>query len=296
VAGDRVRDGLQINRAFHGWSHRFLWNRELLAATLLACGFADLRWPEPGTSEREVFRGIDRHERYADTPAVPHVLLVEATRGEARPQELAALLARAEDEHLRFVRAASLAVDWLRSRMLARLPARGLAGWLLREHVIEATLVGGSVKLPVEAPEAARIEITIDLRHLVVDDPACRRRLGLLPVPGVFRRRFLDRLQGPHGLDVATHPHATFVATGAERVSPGRFAVAGEIQLRDRRAPLALELATSATQEDWRATAAFRLPLGELGFARRLAGTAPAREGETVAVELDLVAPVSAPT
>jgi predicted SAM-dependent methyltransferase len=60
--------GAGTNRAFHGWRHRFLWNRELLAVGLEACGFEDLAWCRWGESEHEVFRGIERHETYADAP------------------------------------------------------------------------------------------------------------------------------------------------------------------------------------------------------------------------------------
>lgn len=95
------REALITNRAFHGWRHRFLWNRELLAAALEACGFDDLAWCRWGESEHEVFRGVERHETYDDAPELPHVLVVEAARGEARPAALAALRRTFEDELLR---------------------------------------------------------------------------------------------------------------------------------------------------------------------------------------------------
>src|SRR5262249_53548833 len=87
----RRLDAPRANRAFRGWGHQFLWNREMLAAALVACGFVDLAWPRYGESGREVFRGLERHETYPDAPELPHVLIVEAVRGEARAGELAAL-------------------------------------------------------------------------------------------------------------------------------------------------------------------------------------------------------------
>ena len=74
---------LRLNRAFHGWRHRFLWNRMLLGDALTACGFRDLVWCRYGESERAVFRGLEHHDTYEDRPDLPHVLIVEAEKGVA---------------------------------------------------------------------------------------------------------------------------------------------------------------------------------------------------------------------
>jgi hypothetical protein len=91
---------LVLNRAFHGWRHRFLWNRELLAQALAASGFVDARWCRYGESARPEFRGLEGHETYVDTPELPHVIVVEAVRGEPRPGELAAFRRRIAEEFL----------------------------------------------------------------------------------------------------------------------------------------------------------------------------------------------------
>ena len=77
---------IHLNRAFHGWEHRFLWNREILAESLESCGFEELEWCRYRESRYEIFRGIERHETYEDSPDLPHVLIVEAARGPARPR------------------------------------------------------------------------------------------------------------------------------------------------------------------------------------------------------------------
>ncbi|HVR28315.1 MAG TPA: hypothetical protein VMS86_02180 [Thermoanaerobaculia bacterium] len=99
---ERRVQGLRLNRAFHGWRHRFLWNRELLGDALEACGFRDLRWCRYGESERPVFRGIERHDTYQDRPDLPHVLIVEAEKGEPLPATLAELRDLLEREFLAF--------------------------------------------------------------------------------------------------------------------------------------------------------------------------------------------------
>lgn len=90
-AADKPLMAIKLNRAFHGWGHRFVWNRELLAEALAACGFDEIRWCRYGESELEVFAGLERHETYDDSPEMPHVVIVEARKGEARPERLAAL-------------------------------------------------------------------------------------------------------------------------------------------------------------------------------------------------------------
>jgi SAM-dependent methyltransferase len=79
---------LQLNRAFHGWRHQFLWNRHFLGEALAACGFDLVRWCRYGESELPVFQGIERHEIYADSTELPHVIIVEARKGEVQPERL----------------------------------------------------------------------------------------------------------------------------------------------------------------------------------------------------------------
>ena len=89
-----------LNRAFHGWEHQFLWNRELLEEAFLACGFRAPRWCRWGESDLPVFQGIERHETYEDSAELPHVLIAEARKGESQPERLAALRALLEREFL----------------------------------------------------------------------------------------------------------------------------------------------------------------------------------------------------
>ena len=95
---------VRLNRAFHGWEHRFVWNRELLAEALAACGFDPVRWCRYGESELPIFQGIERHDTYQDVPELPHVIIAEAAKGEPRPERLARLremLAREFLAHLK---------------------------------------------------------------------------------------------------------------------------------------------------------------------------------------------------
>lgn len=89
--GEKRAAALAINRAFRGWRHQFLWNREMLEEALAACGFAEVRWPRRGESELPLFRGLEVHDTYGDTEGLPHILLAEARKGDPRPERLRAL-------------------------------------------------------------------------------------------------------------------------------------------------------------------------------------------------------------
>ncbi|HEY0556533.1 MAG TPA: hypothetical protein VGG20_19925, partial [Thermoanaerobaculia bacterium] len=82
---------LAINRAFRGWRHQFLWNREILESALAAAGFDEVRWCRRGESELPLFRGLERHDTYGDSDDLPHILIAEARKGEPRPESLEAL-------------------------------------------------------------------------------------------------------------------------------------------------------------------------------------------------------------
>ncbi len=96
-------DGIRLNRAFHGWRHRFLWNRPLLDEALEACGFVDLSWCRYGESSHPVFQGVEQHDTYEDRPDLPHVLIVEAQKGPPQPRRLEAFHRLLQEEFLNFL-------------------------------------------------------------------------------------------------------------------------------------------------------------------------------------------------
>ena len=91
TAEETLRDCLQLNRAFHGWGHQFLYNRTMLEAALKSCGYASVRFHRYGQSDVPELSGIEKHETWQDTPEMPHVLIAEAS-GEAREEPLPATL------------------------------------------------------------------------------------------------------------------------------------------------------------------------------------------------------------
>jgi len=80
---------VRINRAFHGWGHQFLYNGPMLARALKAVGFETVSFQRYGESEIPEMRDLERHEKFQDSPELPHVLIAEAS-GKTDPQELEA--------------------------------------------------------------------------------------------------------------------------------------------------------------------------------------------------------------
>jgi len=99
----KVGAALALNRAFHGWEHKFLWNRETLELALSLIGFRDLTWHRHGESDVEHLRGLERHETYDDAPDLPHVLIVEAQKGVRDAEGLQALRERLQRDFLAHV-------------------------------------------------------------------------------------------------------------------------------------------------------------------------------------------------
>jgi predicted SAM-dependent methyltransferase len=76
---DRRLDCMRLNRAFHGWGHRFLYNDATLRSALRGAGFAQVSFHRYGESEVPELSGLERHEAWDDTPELPHVLIAEAS-------------------------------------------------------------------------------------------------------------------------------------------------------------------------------------------------------------------------
>jgi hypothetical protein len=83
-----VRDCFWINKAFHAWGHKFLYNLPALAETLREAGFRNVETVAYGESRHAALRGVERHEQYPDSPDLPHIIVVEASGTGSERSEL----------------------------------------------------------------------------------------------------------------------------------------------------------------------------------------------------------------
>ena len=291
---DPVERALGMNLAFHGWSHRFLWNRALLGEALAACGFERVAWRGHGESGEPFLRELERHERYPDTEELPHVLVVEARRGAVRPEAFAALRARLEPV-LGKARPIAHRVDEERSRALVRVPTAGALGRMLREHVAVVPL-RGHLRLVPEAPEDGELALATVLPRLELDGRAPRRRLGLPRVPERVRWRLEERLVGAARRSHEPHLDASLRGRVATVRDPRHLVFHGALGWRDRSVPVRLELELEIDGDRCRARGELTVPLGGLGLGPwRLAGGSLCT-GEKARVELDVSAVAHYPT
>lgn len=94
----QLRACFEINRAFRGWGHQFLYNERTLRASLEDAGFATAVRVEYGESSHEALRGLERHEMSPPRGTLSSILVVEASgRGGNPPEDLGT----PRDEYLR---------------------------------------------------------------------------------------------------------------------------------------------------------------------------------------------------
>src|SRR5262249_6220362 len=86
-------DCFRLNRAFHGWGHRFLYNATTLGSALRAAGFELIEPCRYGESALPELARLERHGKSDDPPDLPHVLIVEAS-GSAPPVPISEELLR----------------------------------------------------------------------------------------------------------------------------------------------------------------------------------------------------------
>lgn len=99
----RLDQTFAINRAFHGWGHRFLWSREFLETALTEVGFREVAFHAYGESGDPALRGLERHGGYRVVDGYPSVWVVEGVRGPTEPAPPSDFLKTVHDQFNRYV-------------------------------------------------------------------------------------------------------------------------------------------------------------------------------------------------
>jgi predicted SAM-dependent methyltransferase len=94
-------DCVGLNKAFHAWGHRFLYNRGSLALVLRSAGFSEVGFRAYGESPHPELRNLEGHERSGDSPEMPHVLVAEAEGRVDPPPALPQILVTELERDLR---------------------------------------------------------------------------------------------------------------------------------------------------------------------------------------------------
>lgn len=128
--------------------------------------------------------------------------------------------------------AAEYSVESERSVFAVRLSKAGLASAFAHDHVIHAGDVSGTVVWDSERPVDARVEIAVDARSLVVDDPAMRARYEVGDaLDDDTRADIRETMESARQLDVKRFPDMSFVSTRVREASGGGLEVTGNLTL-----------------------------------------------------------------
>ena len=77
-----IRDTMRINRAFHGWGHRFLYSASMLRKVLEEVGYKDVEFFDYGRSRVADLANLEMHGDHSIDFGYPSVLIVEARKAD----------------------------------------------------------------------------------------------------------------------------------------------------------------------------------------------------------------------
>lgn len=77
---DSVEQTFAINRAFHGWGHRFLYSKASLSAALRSAGFEGVAFFAFGESDTPALQSLERHGKWSVFDGYPNTWIVEGRR------------------------------------------------------------------------------------------------------------------------------------------------------------------------------------------------------------------------
>src|SRR3989475_12680331 len=128
---------------------------------------------------------------------------------------------------------ASFKVDPAQGSLVLQLFKDGVAARLGHDHVVHASVFSGIVAYDPRNPEASSIQVAVDVRSLIADDPGTRRKFGLAGEPSASDRAEIDKaMKGDGQLAAARFPSMTFTSTAIATQPDGRFLVTGRLTIR----------------------------------------------------------------
>lgn len=162
-------------------------------------------------------------------------------------------------------------IDTKRSTITVRVTASGPAGAFVRDHVIRAPLLEGSVDAAIP-----HMQLAIDARRLRVVDP------GLSPRD---RQSVKARMLGPDVLDVAQFPFISFHSVTIDRLETNRWRIHAELGLHGR----IHEMIVDVSSENDRYKGSTTVRLSDVGIApvRIMGGTVTVKNDVTM--DFDIV-------
>ena len=186
---------------------------------------------------------------------------------------------------------ASFKVDPAQSSLVLQLFKDGVAARLGHDHVVHASVFSGIVAYDPRNPEASSIQVAVDVRSLIADDPGTRRKFGLAGEPSASDRAEIDKaMKGDGQLAAARFPSMTFTSTAIATQPDGRFLVTGRLTIRGVTNELKFPAQMSVEGTQLRGRAQLKFKQSSFGYPPYSALLGAIKNKDEVILHIDLVA------
>lgn len=124
-------------------------------------------------------------------------------------------------------------IDGKKSQLVIQVFKDGAAAAFAHDHTVHAAELSGEVVADVAAPNTAKVNVTVQAKSLVNDDPQVRKQFGLDPtVPEKDRQAVNDSMKAEEQLWVSKYPTITFASTSVEKGADGKITLVGDFTFR----------------------------------------------------------------
>ncbi len=186
---------------------------------------------------------------------------------------------------------ASFKVDPAQSSLVLQLFKDGVAARLGHDHVVHASVFSGIVAYDPRNPEASSLQVAVDVRSLIADDPGTRRKFGLAGEPSASDRAEIDKaMKGDGQLAAARFPSMTFTSTAIATQPDGRFLVTGRLTIRAVTNELTFPAQMSVEGTQLRGRAQLKFKQSSFGYPPYSALLGAIKNKDEVILHIDLVA------
>jgi polyisoprenoid-binding protein YceI len=154
-----------------------------------------------------------------------------------------------------------------KSSLVAHLLKAGAGSRFAHDHVVRARELSGQVLVDPDDPARSRIQVTVQARSLVADEPALRKRYGMKQGPDASDREKIEKtLRSAGQLDVARHPTIRFVSTAVTPAGKGRYRVRGKLTLRGVSRPVTLVVKARVAGSTFKGSGRLRIRQSAFGY------------------------------
>lgn len=181
-------------------------------------------------------------------------------------------------------------VDPKQSQFVIQVFKDGAAAAFAHDHTVHAVDVVGEVVADAANPAASKVNITVQTKSLVNDDPQMRKQFGLDPsVPEKDRISVNDSMKAEEQLWVSKYPTITFTSTSVEKTGEGKITLVGDFTLRGQTKKLKLPVTVKIDGNNLKADGKVRFKTSDWGMKPYSAFLGAVKNKDEVVLNVHLV-------